>query len=156
MKPLILRLERDFVCPLCQEIQNQRPHPFASLEATPPVWQTIHIDQAEWSHATDSLRHAFSVTSDEGCHLEYGQEVFPMRDTHQHRNLVWTELRDFYLERCGKTLIVAETHLTWEDTSSGTSHRARAKLTTLVSTSSAAMIVPSRFTRANQLWHRLR
>ena len=49
-KPLIIRLARDFVCPSCQETRNQRPHPVASLEATPPKWQSIQIDQAEWSH----------------------------------------------------------------------------------------------------------
>ena len=49
-KPLVLRLARDFVCPSCQKIQNPHPHPVASLEAIPPKWQSIQIDQAEWSH----------------------------------------------------------------------------------------------------------
>ena len=44
-KPVTLRLARDFVCPSCQKIQNQRPHPVASLEAIPPKWQNIQIDQ---------------------------------------------------------------------------------------------------------------
>ena len=54
-KPLILHLARDFVYPSCQEIQNQRPHPVASLEAIPPKWQN------------NSLMHTFSVIVDEGC-----------------------------------------------------------------------------------------
>ena len=60
-KTLILRLARDCVCPSCQEIQSQRPHPVASLEAILPKWQNIQIDQADWIHPTDSLEHKFSV-----------------------------------------------------------------------------------------------
>ena len=45
-KPLILRLPRDFVCLSCQEIQSQRPHPVASLEATIPNWQNIKQNES--------------------------------------------------------------------------------------------------------------
>ena len=38
---------------------NQRPHPVASLEAIPPKWQSIQIDQAEWIHPSDNLKHKF-------------------------------------------------------------------------------------------------
>ena len=98
-KPLSIKLARDFVCPSCQEIQNQRPHPVASLEAIPPNWQSIQIDQAEWSHTSDNLKHKFSVIIDEGCHLKVAKMLFPMTNNDLHRNPVWTELRDFYLEQ---------------------------------------------------------
>ena len=99
-KPLSLGLARDFVRPSCQEIQSQRPHPVASLEAIPPNWQNIQIDQAEKSHPTDRLVNTcFFVIIDEGCHLKVAEMLFPMKDTDLHRNPVWTELRDFYLEQ---------------------------------------------------------
>ena len=88
-EPLILRLARDFVCPSCQEIQNQRPPPIASLAAIPPKWQNIQIEQAEWIHPTDSLKHKFSVSIGEGCHLKVAKQ-----DTDLHWNPVRTELRD--------------------------------------------------------------
>ena len=98
-KPLIIKLARDFVCPSCQDIQNQRPHPVASLEAIPPKWQSIQIDQAERSHPSDNLKYKFSVIIDEGCHLKVAKMLFPMTNNDLHRNPVWTELRDFYLEQ---------------------------------------------------------
>ena len=58
-KPLILRLAREPVCPSCQEILSQRPHPVASSEAILPKWQNIQIDQAEWIHPTGSLDTSF-------------------------------------------------------------------------------------------------
>ena len=98
-KPLIIKLARDFVCPSCQEIQNQRPHPVASLEAIPPTWQSIQIDQAEWSHPSDNLKYKFSVIIDEGCHLKVAKMLYHKTNNDPHRNSVWTELRDFYLEQ---------------------------------------------------------
>ena len=98
-KPLILRLARDFFCPSCQENQTKRPHPVASLEAIPPKWQNIQIDQGEWSHPTESFKHHFSVIIDERCHLKVAKMLFPMKDADLHRNAVWTELRDHYLEQ---------------------------------------------------------
>ena len=97
-KPLIIRLARDFVCPSCQETRNQRLHPVSSLEAIPPKWQSIQIDQAEWSHPSDNLKFKFSVIIDEGCHLKVAKMLFPVTNNDLHRNLVWTELRDFYRE----------------------------------------------------------
>ena len=94
-KPVIIRLARDFVCPSCQETRNQRPHPVASLEAIPPKWQSIQIDQAEWSHPSDNLKYKFSVIIDEGCHLKVAKMLFPMTNNDLHRNPVWTDLRDF-------------------------------------------------------------
>ena len=98
-KPVILRLARDFVCPSCQEVRSQRPHPVARLEAIPSKWQNIQIDQAEWSHLTESLKNKFSVMNDEGCHVKVAKMLFTMKDTDLHRSLVWTELCDFYLEQ---------------------------------------------------------
>ena len=92
-KPRSLRLARDFVFPSCQQIQNQRPHPVASLEPIPPKWQSIQIDQAEWIHPSDNLEHNFSVIIDEGCHVKVAKTLFPMRDADLHRNPIWTELR---------------------------------------------------------------
>ena len=98
-KPLILRLPRDFVCPSCQEINNQRLHPVASLEAILSKWRSIQIDQAEWIHTSDNLKHKFSVIIDEGLSFEGCQDAYPMRDADLHRNPIRTELRDFYLEQ---------------------------------------------------------
>ena len=69
-----------------------------------PVWRPLLLCGRPSTLIKPS---GFSVTSDEGCHLECGQDVFPMRDTHQTPQPC---LHDFYLERCGKTLIVAKTH----------------------------------------------
>ena len=72
---------------------NQRPHPVASLEATPPKWPNIQIDQAEWSHPLDNLKHKVSVIIDEGCHLKVAMMLLTMREADLHRNPIWTELR---------------------------------------------------------------
>ena len=81
---LIPRLARDFVDPSCQEIQNHRPDPVASWEAIPPKRQKIQIDQAEWIHATDNLKHKFSVIIDEGSHLKVTKMLFHMKNTDMH------------------------------------------------------------------------
>ena len=99
VKPLILRLARDFVCPSRQENQNQRPHPVANLEDIPPKWQNIQIDLAERSHPTDSLKHQCSVITDEGCPLEAAKSLFPLKDTDLQRNPVLTERRDFNVKQ---------------------------------------------------------
>ena len=78
------------VGPSCQEIQSQRLHPVASLEAIASKWQNIQIDQAQWSHLTQSLKHRFCVLIDEGCHLKVAKILFSMKDTDLHRNLAWT------------------------------------------------------------------
>ena len=65
----------------------------------PPKWQNIQIDQAEWSHPADGLKHKFSVIADEGWHLKVAKMLFPMIDTDLHCNPVWTEPREFYLEQ---------------------------------------------------------
>ena len=88
-KPLILRRGTRFCL---------RPHPVATLEAH-PKWQNVQIDQVEWIHPTHSSKHKFSVIVDEGCHLKVAEMLFPMKDTVLHRNHVWTELYDFYLEQ---------------------------------------------------------
>ena len=77
---------------------KSRPHPVASLEAIPPKWQSIRIDQADRSHPSDNFKHKFSVIVDEGCHLKVATMLFPMRDADLHRTPIWTELRDFYLD----------------------------------------------------------
>ena len=74
--PLILRLAQDCVCPSCQEIKNQRPHAVASLEAIPPNCQNIQIDQAERSHATDSLKARMFRDHRRGMSSEGGQDAF--------------------------------------------------------------------------------
>ena len=71
----------------------------ASLEAIPPKWQSIQIDQAEWSHRSDNLKYKFSVIIDKGCHLKVAKMLLPMTNNDLHRNPVWTELGDFYLEQ---------------------------------------------------------
>ena len=69
------------------------------MEAILPEWPSIQIDQAEWIHPSDNLKHKFSVIIDEGCHLKVAKMPFPMRDADLHRNPAETELRDFYLEQ---------------------------------------------------------
>ena len=67
----------------------------ASLDAIPQNWQHIQIDQAEWSHATNSLKHKFSVIIDEGCRLKVAKMLFGMKDTDPHAIL------------CGRNCLVA-------------------------------------------------
>ena len=90
-KPLIIKLARDFVCPSCQEIQNQRPHQVASLEAIPPKWQSIQTDQAEWSHPSDNLKFKLSVIIDEGCHLKVAKMLFS-HDKQRSTSEPWTSI----------------------------------------------------------------
>ncbi|CAE6958741.1 RE1 [Symbiodinium sp. CCMP2592] len=62
----VLRLARDFSCPVCKEKGRIQSRHLASLEALPPKWHTVSADIGHWQHPKTGEHVQFMLVIDEG------------------------------------------------------------------------------------------
>ena len=70
--PKVLEVAKLFRCSVCEEKQQTKPRPTASLEDIPPKWSRLQADVGTWYHPELKKSWSFVLAIDEGSRFRIG------------------------------------------------------------------------------------
>ena len=87
--PHVLKIAKEFKCPICEERVRVAPRRPATLMTIPKKWHTVQTDVGTWTHPYTHLKYKFVLFIDEGCRFRTGKILFQ----HASRQATWDTLR---------------------------------------------------------------
>ena len=85
----VLKIARQFKCPICEERVRTAPRRPATLMTIPKKWQVLQTDVGTWTHPYTRLKYKFVLFIDEGCRFRTGSILFQ----DQNRQASWEVIR---------------------------------------------------------------
>ena len=90
----VLKIAKEFKCPICEERKRVAPRRPATLMTIPKKWQTVQTDVGTWNHPYTHQKYKFVLFIDEGCRFRTGKILFQ----HPSRQANWDILRTSFEE----------------------------------------------------------
>ena len=87
--PHVLKVAKEFRCPICEERVRTAPRRPATLMTIPKKWQVLQTDVGTWTHPYTRLKYKFVLFIDEGCRFRTGSILFQ----DQNRQASWEVIR---------------------------------------------------------------
>ena len=100
--PHVLKIAKEFKCPICEERVRTSPRRPATLMTIPKKWQILQTDVGTWTHPYTRLKYKFVLFIDEGCRFRTGKILFQGQSRQASWDVIRQSLEEHWLAHFGQ------------------------------------------------------
>ena len=104
--PHVLKIAKEFKCPICEERVRVSPRRPVTLMTIPKKWQVVQTDVGTWTHPYTRLKYKFVLFIDEGCRFRTGKILFQDQSRQASWDLIRRSLEEHWIAHFGQPELI--------------------------------------------------